>query len=102
MVVFGCISSQGVNQVVVVLNSTVTEHVPCVYNNSGACGFGTFVGVTAFLGLMVFIVLAAMFQNINNADHRKYIVMADIGFSGKFYLRYMYTVMYRFSEPIQG
>ena len=79
MVVFGCISSQCV------------KSYGCAYGDPGNCGFGIAVGVLAFLGLLAFLVLDALFDNFSNALHRKYIVMADIVFSGKlFCLEFLY------------
>jgi len=75
IVVIGCISSQGY------FYENNAHH--CVYNDvTGACGYGTFVGVMAFLGLIAFLILTSFFENISNIEHRKYIVMADIGYSG--------------------
>ncbi|CAD5117665.1 DgyrCDS6417 [Dimorphilus gyrociliatus] len=72
IIVFGCISSQG------------WEEEVCKYNNDkNACGFGTAIGVIAFLGLTAFLIFDALFENfISSVQHRKYIVMADMGFSG--------------------
>lgn len=73
IIVFGCISSQG------------WEKDVCRYNGDpNACGFGTVIGVLAFLGLMILLAVDAMFDNISGIQHRKYAVMADIGFSGGF------------------
>lgn len=71
VVVFGCITDQG------------WTSSGCVYNeNAGACNFGNAVGIIAFLALMAFLVSDAMFDNIANVMHRKYVVIADIAFSG--------------------
>ena len=73
VVVFGCITDQG------------WTSSGCVYNeNAGACNFGNAVGIIAFLALMAFLVSDAMFDNIANVMHRKYVVIADIAFSGAF------------------
>ncbi|CAD5123620.1 DgyrCDS11951 [Dimorphilus gyrociliatus] len=71
IIVFGCISSQG------------WEENECAFNNDkNACGFGTAIGVIAFLTLTAFLVLDALFEtHISSVQHRKYIVMADMGFS---------------------
>ncbi len=75
MIVFGCISSQG------------WWEGQCSYNNDpNACGFGVAIGVLAFLGLIAFLVLDAMFEQISSIQHRKYAVMADMGFSGNLLL----------------
>jgi hypothetical protein len=71
-VVFSCIISQG------------DEKGICNFNgDSGACGYGETVGVMAFIILLVYIGLDALFDNISNVQHRKYIVLADIALSGK-------------------
>jgi len=73
VVVFGCITDQGWN------------NGQCVYNNNqDACRFGNAVGIIAFLSLMAFLVYDAMFDNIANVMHRKYVVVTDIVFSGAF------------------
>lgn len=66
VVVFGCISSKG------------SEKAGCAYGESSACGYGIFVGVSAFLVLTIFLITDAIFDNISNVMHRKYIVIADI------------------------
>lgn len=67
IVVFGCIQSQGYEK------GTCMNDGP-----QGACGYGTFVGITAFLIAAVFLVLDGLFDNISNVMRRKYIVIADI------------------------
>lgn len=71
IIVFGCVSTQG------------WYNDKCQYNHdANACGFGTAVGVIGTLGLIGFLVLDAMFENISSVQHRKYVVIGDIGFSG--------------------
>jgi hypothetical protein len=71
VIVFGCISSQG------------WEADTCRYNgDANACSFGTVVGVLAFFGLILLLVVDALFDNISGVQHRKYAVIADMGFSG--------------------
>ena len=71
VVVFGCITDQGW------VDNT------CIFNENGdACRFGNAIGIIAFLALMAFLVLDAVFDNISNVMHRKYIVMTDVVFSG--------------------
>ena len=73
VVVFGCITDKGW------IDNT------CVYNgNADACRFGNAIGIIAFLALMAFLVSDAMFDNIANVMHRKYVVVTDIVFSGAF------------------
>ena len=72
IIVFGCISSQGYD-----------KDGECQFNNDhGACNFGILVGVVAFLGLLALLVSDGLFENISSIKIRKYIVMADLGFSG--------------------
>jgi uncharacterized membrane protein YuzA (DUF378 family) len=71
VVVFGCISSQAMN----------STH-GCAYGDQSNCGYGIAVGVLAFLGLLVFLVLDALFDNFSNVQNRKYIVVGDVVFSG--------------------
>ena len=74
IIVFGCISSKGTDR----------ETDKCLYNeNPNACNYGITIGVMAFLGLIVFLLLDAVFETkISSIQHRKYIVMADVAFSG--------------------
>jgi hypothetical protein len=73
VIVFGCISSQG------------WEQDYCRYNgDANACSFGTVVGVMAFIGLLLLLAVDALFDNISGVQHRKYSVIADMGFSGQF------------------
>lgn len=79
IIVFGCIAAEGTQ----IDKYTGKEY--CVYdNNNSACGFGIAVGVFAFLACMLFLVIDAVFDNLSNVTHRKYAVMADVGFSGMF------------------
>lgn len=73
IIVFGCISSQA-----------YSTDDKCAFNNDeNACGFGTAIGIIAFLALTGFLILDALFETyISSVQHRKYIVMADMGFSG--------------------
>jgi len=83
-VVFGCISANGWVKVTRNIdNMNVTTNVCAFGEDAGACGYGTAIGVFAFLGLMVFLLSDAMFDNVSNVMQRKYIVMADIGFCGE-------------------
>jgi len=75
IIVFGCIADKGYFD--------YQGKTECVYDaRSSACGYGIAVGVIAFLALMGFLILDAMFDNISNVLHRKYAVLADLGFSG--------------------
>jgi len=69
IVVFGCVA-------------TVSSGRYCPYDYSeSACSFAIAVGVISFIGLMIFLVTDALFDNISNVQHRKYIVFADASFS---------------------
>jgi len=71
VVVFGCITDKG------------WSDSSCVYNgNADACRFGNAIGIIAFLALMAFLMSDAMFDMIAEVMYRKYIVMADVVFSG--------------------
>ena len=80
IIVFGCISSKGYN-----LDVNEGEEPYCLYNgDTNACNYGVTIGVLAFLGLLVFLFLDAIFETrISSIQHRKYIVLCDIAFSGK-------------------
>jgi len=72
VIVFGCISNQG------------WDKDQCRYNgDTNACSFGTVVGVMAFFGLIILLVIDALFENISGVQHRKYAVIGDMGFSGQ-------------------
>jgi uncharacterized membrane protein YuzA (DUF378 family) len=96
IIVFGCISSQG------------WFEDSCRYDNdSNACHFGTTIGVLAFLGLMVFLILDALFDNISSVQHRKYVVIGDIAFSGLWAFLYFVNFCYladawRRTKPIES
>ena len=85
VVVFGCITDQGYVQ------------NQCIFNsNDDACRFGNAIGIIAFLAMMAFLVSDAVFDNISNVMHRKYIVMADMVFSGAFYFFFHIIVLIMF------
>ncbi|GFS19646.1 synaptogyrin [Elysia marginata] len=71
IVVFGCISSGG------------WYAKKCIMNDDdNACGYGTGIGVLAFLICLGFLVVDAFFENLSSVQHRKYAVLADLGISG--------------------
>ncbi|KAI0236573.1 Synaptogyrin-1 [Lamellibrachia satsuma] len=70
VIVFGLISSHGYSR------------EKCAFDDSDACSFGISVGVIAFIGLVGFLVLDALFDNISSVQRRKYVVIADTAFSG--------------------
>lgn len=61
------------------------ERMCVLKNGRGPCGFLIFLGVLAFLDCMVFLAIDAVFDNWSNIKHRKYAVLADLGFSGMVY-----------------
>jgi len=81
IVVFGCIASQGWHRGYCFDDKNVSH---------GVCGYGTAVGVLAFLLLLIFLGLDALFDTISNVQLRKYIVVADILCFGKFLCFYFY------------
>lgn len=55
----------------------------CFYNSDNSvCGFSIFVGVLAFLACIGLFLCDAHFENVVSVQQRRYIVMADLGFSG--------------------
>lgn len=80
--VFATIISEGY------INAQGEETTKCMFNeNDSACSYGIGIGILAFLACVAFIVLDAYFPQISNANDRKYIVLADLTFSGKNYYR---------------
>ncbi|CAB3361923.1 Hypothetical predicted protein [Cloeon dipterum] len=76
IIVFGCISSQGWRY------DNETSKEVCLYNNdSGACNYGTFIGVMAFIGSIVFLVGEFLFEQMSSVKTRKHFVLGDLGFS---------------------
>lgn len=74
IIVFGCISAGG------------WYAGDCIYNkDSNACNYGMGIGVIAFIGCIVFLVVDALFDNMSSVQHRKYAVIGDMGFSGEFH-----------------
>lgn len=70
IIVFGCISSGG------------WYNHRCIMNkDDNACGYGTGIGVLAFLICLGFLVVDAFFENLSSVQHRKYAVLADLGIS---------------------
>uniref|UniRef100_G1M5F6 Synaptogyrin 2 n=3 Tax=Ailuropoda melanoleuca TaxID=9646 RepID=G1M5F6_AILME len=54
----------------------------CVFNrNEDACGYGSAIGVLAFLASAFFLVVDVYFPQISNATDRKYLVIGDLLFS---------------------
>lgn len=78
IVVFATIIAEGY------INPATQGEAKCMFNNNdSACSYGVGIGVLAFLACVAFLLLDAYFPQISNANERKYIVMGDLGFSGK-------------------
>jgi len=75
IIVFACLASQGWHR---------GKCFGSFLISSGVCGYGTAVGVIAFVSLLTFLALDAMFDNVSNIQLRKYIVIADITWFGEF------------------
>ncbi|XP_051529336.1 synaptogyrin-2-like [Myxocyprinus asiaticus] len=77
IVVFASITAEGY------VNSSNEQQVRCVFNrNDGACHYGVGIGVIAFLACVAFLLADAYLPLMSNAQERKYVVMADVAFSG--------------------
>ena len=58
-----------------------------MHGDNNACGYGTGIGILAFIICLVFLVIDAMFDNISSVQYRKYVVIVDLGISGEsFYI----------------
>ncbi|KAK1163760.1 hypothetical protein AOXY_G15657, partial [Acipenser oxyrinchus oxyrinchus] len=77
IIVFACITAEGY------INSSGTSVQYCVFGGSlDACHYGVGIGFLAFLAATAFFILDIYFPQISNANERKYIVIADLVFSG--------------------
>ncbi|OXB61093.1 hypothetical protein ASZ78_013656 [Callipepla squamata] len=77
LIVFACLVGEGY------INSSTSSHLFCVFNrNEDACRYGIGIGVLAFLACIFFFMVDVYFPQISNATDRKYLVLADLGFSG--------------------
>ncbi|XP_061736881.1 synaptogyrin-2b [Nerophis ophidion] len=77
IVVFACITTEGY------INTAYSAEAKCIFNqNDSACHYAVGIGVIAFLACVGFLVLDVYMPFMSNAQHRKYAVMADLGFSG--------------------
>ncbi|XP_016113928.1 synaptogyrin-2-like [Sinocyclocheilus grahami] len=82
VVVFASITAEGY------VNSSTENQVKCVFNrNEGACHYGVGIGVISFLACIAFLLADAFLPSMSNAQERKYVVMADLGFSGETFLK---------------
>lgn len=74
---FSCIFGEGYS------NPHSSAQQRCVFNqNEDACRYGSAIGVLAFLASGFFFVVDIYFPQISNATDRKYLVIADLLFSG--------------------
>ena len=80
IIVFGCIASHGWHRDKCFDSAIIPK---------GVCEYGTAVGVMAFLVLLIFLAFDALFDNVSNVQHRKYMIIADITCSGKFFIRFL-------------
>jgi len=72
ILVFGCIASDD-----------LYESGKCPFNeDEGACKFGIWIGVIAFLACLFFLVVDARFDAMSNVNTRRRAVIADLVFSG--------------------
>lgn len=79
LIVFSCIFGEGYS------NTHQSKQQYCIFNhNQDACGYGSAIGVLAFLASAFFLVVDAYFPQISNATDRKYLVIGDLLFSGTF------------------
>ncbi|KAM4692051.1 synaptogyrin-2 [Rhinophrynus dorsalis] len=75
LIVFSCIMTDG-------YLSTTQGELYCIFNhNFDACHYGEGIGILALLGCLLFLGLDAYFPSLSNISYRKYIVLADLGFS---------------------
>ncbi|KAF7247342.1 Synaptogyrin-2 [Varanus komodoensis] len=76
LIVFSCIIGEGYT------NYHDKEELYCIFNKSdSACRYGIGIGVVAFLACIFFFMIDIYFPQISNATDRKYLVIADLGFS---------------------
>ncbi|XP_005989141.1 synaptogyrin-2b [Latimeria chalumnae] len=77
IVVFACISAEGYQ------NDPHNPQLYCIFNKDiDTCHYGVGIGVLAFLACVAFMVLDVYFPQLSNVNDRKYIVLADVVFSG--------------------
>lgn len=74
---FACLVGEGYT------NKSSSPDLFCIFNhNEDACRYGIGIGVLAFLACIFFFMVDVYFPQISNATDRKYLVLADLGFSG--------------------
>lgn len=78
IVVFATITAEGY------INPKSSEEIKCMFNeNDSACNYGVGIGVLAFLGCVIMLIIDANFAQISNAKQRKMTVVGDFVFSGE-------------------
>ncbi|KAH0629390.1 hypothetical protein JD844_011441, partial [Phrynosoma platyrhinos] len=76
LIVFSCIIGEGYT------NIHSGDNLYCIFNhNEDACRYGIGIGVVAFLACVFFFMVDIYFPQISNVTDRKYLVIADLGFS---------------------
>lgn len=79
LIVFSCIIGEGYT------NDPQSSELHCIFNRSeDTCRYGIGIGVIAFLACIFFFMVDVYFPQISSATDRKYLVMADLAFSGMF------------------
>ncbi|XP_025892664.1 synaptogyrin-2 [Nothoprocta perdicaria] len=77
LIVFCCLVGEGYT------NVPSSPELFCIFNrNEDACRYGIGIGVLAFLACLFFFMVDLYFPQISSAADRKYLVLADLGFSG--------------------
>lgn len=77
LIVFACLVGDGY------MSRPEDPQLFCVFNhNEDACRYGIGIGVLAFLACIFFFMVDVYFPQISNTTDRKYLVLADLGFSG--------------------
>lgn len=74
---FACLVGDGYT------NLSEKSDLYCIFNrNADACRYGIGIGILAFLACIFFFMVDVYFPQISNTTDRKYLVLADLGFSG--------------------
>ncbi|NWT81290.1 SNG2 protein, partial [Lanius ludovicianus] len=77
LIVFSCLLGDGYT------SKSEYPELFCVFNhNEDACRYGIGIGVLAFLACIFFFMVDVYFPQISNTTDRKYLVLADLSFSG--------------------
>ncbi|XP_041838375.1 synaptogyrin-2b [Melanotaenia boesemani] len=77
IVVFACITTEGY------INPLHSSEATCIFNqNDSACHYAVGIGVIAFLACVAFLMLDVYVPFMSNAQERKFVVVADLVFSG--------------------